>query len=284
LEALPNASSGERGECKARSRGRRRVGKLGMRQDSEIPMTDTPKQTMEKFSHSVTLRHGLSEGEITRFQIQLPGPLPGEIVELLRYSAGFDVASGQLLKSSRAGDAAQVLFTGSGDVGLSIFPCPLALLGDGSGNFWVVDVCLSGAWGAVLFVCHDPPVIAVQAANLASFLDQVLNPGVTDSTNTLDYVRNAATTRIWRDDPWLVSVQDARLAQDSAVSRFAAQLPENFCVADLRSVKVGSGFSWGKAGANADMRRNGSELVFGVEQKTPGFLSRIFSRRSSASV
>jgi len=245
-------------------------------------MTGTPKQILERFSHSVTLRPGLSEKEVARFQKQLPGPLPGEIAELLSYSAGFDVASGQLLKSSRAGDTARVLFTGSGNVGLSILPCPVALLCDGSGNFWVVDVNPSGAWGAVLFVCHDPPVIAIQAADLASFLEQVLHPGGSDSNNTLDYVRNEATTRIWKDDPWLVSVQDARLAPDGTVSKFAEQLPENFRVADLRSMKVGSGFSGGKAGANADIRRNGPELVFGVEQKAAGLLSRIFSRRSSA--
>lgn len=243
-------------------------------------MTGTPKQVLEKFSRSVTLRPGLSEGEIARFQTQLPGVLPNEIRELLIYSAGFDIASGQLLKSSRIGDTAQVLFTGSGDVGLSILPCPIALLGDGYGNFWVLDVNPNGAWGTILFVCHDPPVIAIQATDLASFLNQVFNPGGSDSENTPDYVRNAATTRIWRDDPWLVSVQDARAAQDAAVSKFAEQLPDNYRVADLRSRKVGSGFSWGKAGPRADIRRNGAELVFGVEQKTPGFLSRLLSRRS----
>jgi hypothetical protein len=171
-----------------------------------------------------------------------------------------------------------MLFTGSGDVGLSILPYPVALLGDGCGNFWVVDVNPSGEWGAILFVCHDPPVIAIQAADLASFLSQVLNPGGSDSEKTLDYVRNAATTRIWKDDPWLVSVRDARLVPDTVVSKFAEQLPENFCVADLRSKEVGRGFSWGKAGPNTDIRRNGAELLFGVEQKPPSFLKRVLTR------
>ena len=74
-------------------------------------------------------------------------------------------------------------------------------------------------------------------------------------------------------------MQEARQAQDGAVAKFSEQLPENFGVADLRSKKVGSGFSWGKAGPRADIRRNGAELIFGVELKAPGFLSRIFSRR-----
>lgn len=242
-------------------------------------MTGTPKQILKTFSHGLALGHGLSEEEVEEFQKQLPGPLPSEVAELLNYAAGFDVPSAQLPKSSRAGDPARVLFTGVGNVGLPILPCPVALLGDGSGNFWVVDVSPVGAWGAVLFVCHDPPVIAVQASTLAGFLDQVLNPSESDSDSTLDYVRNAATTRIWKDDPWLVPVRDARLAPDALVSKFAEQLPENFFIADLRLKEIGSGFSWGKAGADAGLRRDGAELLFGVEQKRPGFLSRIFSRR-----
>jgi cell wall assembly regulator SMI1 len=244
-------------------------------------VSGTPKQILEKFSESVILRPGLSEEEIARFQRQLSGALPREVRELLLYSAGFEVASVQLLKSRRTADTTQVLFTGNGDVALSILPCLVTLLGDGCGNFWIVDVNPSGAWGAILFVCHDPPVIAIQAADLASFLYQVLNPGGRDSEGALEYVRNTATSRIWRDDPWLVSVQDARMAQDTIGSKFAERLPDNFRVTDLRSMKVGSGFSWGKAGPNADIRRNGAELVFGIEQKPAGFLRRIFGRRSS---
>jgi hypothetical protein len=144
----------------------------------------------------------LSEEEIARFQAQLPGALPPEIRELLVYSGGFEVASEQLLRSRRLGDTTRRLFTGSGDVGLSILPRPVALLGDGWGNFWVVDVNPSGAWGVILFVCHDPPVIALQAGDLADFLGQVLRLAGSDPEDPLDYLRNEATTRIWKDDRW----------------------------------------------------------------------------------
>ena len=243
-------------------------------------MPCTPKQILERFSHRLALRPGLSEDEIARFQTQLPGALSPDIRELLTYSKGFDVALAQRPKSRHIHEVVRVLFTGNGSVELdSIVPCPVALLGDGCGNFWVVDVHRTGAWGAILFVCHDPPVIAIQAPDLASFLSQVLALGESDGSNILDDVRNGATTNIWKTDPWLIPVQDARQAHDGVVSSFAEQLPESFCVADLRSLAVGSGFSWGKAGPAADVRRNGSELVFGIEQKTPGLLHRIFPRR-----
>jgi cell wall assembly regulator SMI1 len=234
---------------------------------------------LEKFSSTVTLSPGLSEKEIALFQTELPGVIPREIRELLVYSAGFDVDSGQLLKSRRMNGPTPVHFTGSGDFGLpKVLPCSIVLLGDGFGNFWVVDVDPSGGWGAILFVCHDPPVVAIQAADLACFLGQVLNPGGSDSKDTLDFVRNAATTRIWKDHPWLVSVKDARLAQDAVVSTFASQLPDNFDIVDLRSKEIGSGFSWGLAGPNTEVRRSGAELLFGVEPKAPSFLRRILTR------
>jgi hypothetical protein len=222
----------------------------------------------------------LSEEEVALFQTQLPGALPPDVRELLVYSAGFDIVS--VLKSGRRGRTVPVILAGSRNIELSnVLPCPVTLLGDGCGNFWVVDVDLTGAWGAILFVCHDPPVIVVQAADLACFLDQVLNPGEGDSKNTLYYVWNAATSLVWKTDPWLVSVRDAQLVPDAALSQFAEQLPQTFCVADLRSKEIGSGFSWGKAGPNTDIRRAGAELLFGVEQKAPSFLKRIFSRAAT---
>jgi len=42
-------------------------------------------------------------------------------------------------------------------------------------------VLFTGAWGAILFVCHDPPVIAIQSPDLSSFLSQVLALGESDA-------------------------------------------------------------------------------------------------------
>jgi len=242
--------------------------------------TVTPKQVLEEFSRSVGLKPGPPERDIALLQARLPGPLPHEIRELLGYSAGFDIDLGQLLTSrNRMVGPASIVFAGSGGLGLrNVLPFPVVLLGDGLGNFWAVDVSPDGAWGAVVLVCHDPPVVAIQAAELASFLGQVLDFRRRDPKDTLDYVRNEGTTRIWRDDPWLIAVEDARRAQDAVVSSFASRLPDDFHVADLRSGETGRGFSWGKAGPDADIRRSGADLLFGVEPKGPGFFRRLLSR------
>lgn len=230
---------------------------------------NTPQQILEKFSQRAKLSPGLSEEEIAHFQKQLPGPLPDHIKTLLSYSAGF------LLPS-----VGNVHFTGTDGFEFpNAFPGSLALLADGSGNYWVVDINLTnGAWGAIFFVCHDPPVLAIQAPGLDEFLLQILEPTESNPKNALKYVQKESLNRIWKDDPWLISMHEARSVQDPIVSRFANQLPENFRLADLRPREVGSGFSWGSAGPNTEVRRDGADLLFGVELKAPSFLKRILAR------
>jgi hypothetical protein len=236
-------------------------------------MSSTPKELLEKFSQSTTILPGLSEREIEQFRQQLQCPISDEMRQLLLYSAGFESKPFGVVR-----------FTGHEGFELAeVFPRSVPLLPDGCGNFWAVDINpQNGAWGSVFYACHDPAVIAVQAEDLVTFLLQLRDPSKGEPKDAVHYVHEEAVSLIWHKDPWLISVQDARLVQDGAVSRFAGQLPDNFRVADLRSLKVGSGFSWGKAGPDAEIRRNGAELVFGVEQRSPGLLGRIFSRHSSA--
>lgn len=230
----------------------------------------TPKQITEKCYRAATFFPGLSEQELSQFRRELGGLIPNEIEELLLYSAGFAHKP-----------QGTVCFTGHEGFGFEeAFPLSVALLPDGCGNFWVIDINPeSGAWGSVFYVCHDPPVIVVQAPELGVFLSQVLDPNYSKPKNALNFVRKEAAMRIWGEDPWLISAHDARLAEDAVVSAFAKRLPDNFRIADLRSKKVGSGFSWGLAGPNTIIQRCGADLLFGVEQKPPGFLRRILTRR-----
>lgn len=235
----------------------------------------SPKQILEKHYGFITLLPGLSQQELAQFRKQLGGFIPADIEELLLYSAGFDYSPGFDHES-----VGSVRFTGHyGFEFVEAFPRSITLLPDGCGNFWVVDINPeSGAWGAVFYACHDPAVIGVQAPELATFLSQILEPAESNPKNALNYVRKEAAYRIWREDPWLMPMNDSRILQDPLTSNFARQLPENMRIADLRSKEIGSGFSWGRARPNADVRRCGANLVFAVEQKGLGFFERIWKK------
>ncbi|RJP24977.1 MAG: hypothetical protein C4520_03090 [Candidatus Abyssobacteria bacterium SURF_5] len=208
----------------------------------ELPAS--PKQILEKHTHLITLFPGLSEQELDRFRKRLGGYLPAEINELLIYSTGFIYAQ------ERA-----ICFTGHEDFAFEeAFPCSIAVLPDGLGNFWVVDINKEdGAWGPVFYVCHDPAVVVVQAPELASFLLQVLQPLEGVPKNALDYVSKKAAFTIWRQDPWLMPYNDPRIPQDPLVSDFAKQLLQNCRIADLRRKEIGSGFRWGASRGTAQI-------------------------------
>jgi hypothetical protein len=89
-----------------------------------------------------------------------------------------------------------------------------------------------------------------------------------------------STSRIWSDDPYLLDLGASRVASDPSLAEFSKQLPETFHVADLRALEIGSGFAWGRAGANSGIRRYGSELLFGVEAAKKSVFSRLLKRTS----
>lgn len=227
------------------------------------------REVLENHARFTTLLPGLSAQELGQFRKQVGGSIPADIEELLVYSAGFEYKP-----------VGTVRFVGhEGFEFVAVFERSIPLLPDGCGNFWVVDISPeSGAWKSVFYACHDPAVISIQAPDLSMFIAQVLAPNESNPKNALNYVRNEAVPRIWKADPWLISVHDARASRDPVVSSFAEQLPENFRVADLRSREIGSGFSWGLAGPSTEVRRARTELLFGVEEKAPSFLKRILTR------
>lgn len=197
-------------------------------------------------------------------------PLSSEDRELLLFASGFTYEP-----------FGEVTFLGSdGFTFPSVFPKAVTLAGDGSGNFWVLDVREdSGAWGRVLFVSHDPPVVVVQGSDLAQFISQVLAVGRSDDAQKLDDVVTHACLRIWREDPDLIDVVAARRSADRLLSTFSAELPDTYRIADLRTARTGAGFSWGRNGPQSDVRRFGSELLFGVEPKRGSLISRILGRK-----
>lgn len=218
--------------------------------------------------YQLRLKAGLSQAQIEEFEKRLAAPLPSEVRELLAFASGFSFQS-----------FGEVDFSAGEMFGFEeILPLGLTLATDGSGNHWVIDIRRdTGEWGPVVFMSHDPPVAIIQAPNLASFVEQVFDLGRPERKSQLDSVRKTATSRIWSDDLYLLDLRASRVSSDPVLAEFARQLPESFRVADLRGLEIGSGFAWGRNGPNSVIKRNGSELLFGVETRK-SFLSRLLRR------
>jgi hypothetical protein len=150
-------------------------------------------------------------------------------------------------------------------------PRGIAIAAVGAGSFWVVDVRSDGSWGPVLFVAHDPPVIVVQAPDVAAFIAQL-------SAGDLRAAAEKAVTNVWKRNPDVIQYQRALSSTDDALRSFAQQLSDAFVIADLRGATSGKGFTWGLAGPNTEIKRDGDRLLFAVEQKTRGLLARLLSR------
>jgi hypothetical protein len=215
---------------------------------------------------AITLHPGLSEAEYQAFAGRFPVPPSEEIRELLRFTRGFDFSA-----------VDQVDLRGELDFeDESIFPLGLPICGDGYGNFWVVDVNPeSGAWAPIFYACHDPPVVAYQAATLAEFLVEVFQMGRPDATSAVDHVHEEVVFTIWNENPGLLPVLEARQSADRELRAFAEGLDERALIADLREPRIGSGFSWGRYGPGTQVQRAGSQLLFAI---TPSEKKGLFAR------
>jgi SMI1 / KNR4 family (SUKH-1) len=212
------------------------------------------ERAMAEFGDRATLvlRPSASDQELDRLRKRLKGALPDDVVSLLRRTTGFEFAPLATDVDFLGCDAFEVE---------GAFPNALPLLGDGAGNYWIIDV-IPGEWGAVFYVCHDPAAVVVQAVSLSQFLEQVFALGRPGHPKALDSVRGDVLRRIARKNPYLVERSECLRSSDQVIADFAAHLPDDFKVADLRTRELGIGFSFD---ANAAIRRAGDSLIFGVE-------------------
>jgi hypothetical protein len=206
---------------------------------------------------------GLSKHEVDSLAARLGVEIPNEIRELLEFTSG--------LVSDRIG---QIDFTG--EFGLEeVFPVSVAILGDGCGNFWVVDVDQrTGAWGPVFFACHDPPAIVVQSDSLSGFLMQAL---ADRERSALEDVMEVAGQNVSGHAVSALNVEQARQSSDHAIRAFAESLPDSFTIVDLRELKTGSGFSLWKPGHDDEVVRCEGELLWAIRfNRRKTLLKRLF--------
>jgi SMI1 / KNR4 family (SUKH-1) len=178
--------------------------------------------------------------------------LPGELLELLPNCSGVD---GLLETIDFTGQTASFEFAVA-------FPRCIPIAHDGFGNYWVLDASPEGAAVApVFFVCHDAPVVLYQSPSLADFLAEVVNMYRPPHKSLVNDVHEDRLFHVWRRNPGTMAVSDAAKG-DKVLQDFAKTLDERFTVVDLRSPKVGMGFSWGRHGPQTEVRRHKDHRVF----------------------
>lgn len=215
--------------------------------------------THQKEEYSVELMPGLSDSEIDNIAKQLrTRHIPEDIRELLQFSSGF------LFYGLDA-----ITFDGTRDFDLyNMIPNSIRIAGDGYGNYWVLDVDRDGNWGNVFYVCNDPAVIVKQSENITEFLQQLHEYGKEIKKSSIDVVHEIVVNDIWNREDGLISRDEARYSEDAELAEFAKQLPFNYMIGDLRNKPVGSGFAWGKHGAdNRGIIRFRDGYLWGVEKK-----------------
>jgi len=221
-------------------------------------------------AHVLALRPPATDAEIRRLEETLPAPLPEEMRAALGVTTGLEhgpLESFSLLDLEGFGLE-------------EAFPHAYSIAHDGSGNYWVLDLLPGdGAWGPVLYACHDPPVIGYQAETIEAFLRDVVamwRPG----RSPVDRMREEEVHRIWREHPGLLTPDGAAGSDDPVLAGFAATLPAEARIADLRRARFGEGFAWGRFGPRTDIRRAGRQRLWALipPERKPGLLRRLFGR------
>jgi len=196
---------------------------------------------------------GLTSDQIIALEGDLGFRLPGELRDLLPRCAGID------------GPLDGIDFTGRslGGFGMDeIFPRNIPIAHDGFGNYWVLDVAQEGMpVASVFFACHDVPVVLYQSDGIAAFLGEVLRMYQPPHKSLIDDVHADRLFDVWRKNPSTLTVADAVL-RDEVLRAFAATLDQRFTIVDLRGVRPGMGFSWGRYGPRTEVRRHGDLPIF----------------------
>ena len=219
--------------------------------------------------YSIQLLSAMTDNEIENFKNKLPKKhLPRDIIELLKFSRGFEIP---ILE--------QIDFIAFDQFGFGeLLPNSIQLAGDGTGNFWVLDIDSDGNWGSVYYVCHDPAVIIKHSNNLVEFIEDVLEYCKNGSNSKLDIIHEKIVYDIWNEKIGIIE-QNKKDNYDFG----QIQLPEFFLIADLTDKPVMTGFPWGKFGADTKIIRPNDNPIWVIEKKIKlGFLSRLFNLKKAS--
>lgn len=204
----------------------------------------------------VGLQPPVSPARLAELERELGFPLPRELAELLRATAGLEMLESLDLAS--------------------IGPCPLSdlfgqvitLVGDGAGNLWVLELRPGReTLGPVWFLCHDAPVLVYQSPDLATFVDDYLRFCASPHEGPVAEVVERAVQRVWTQASDAPSAT-LRESPDALLREFAQRLGEGWFIRDLRRARPGEGMPWGRYGPRTPLARAGDEYVFAYGSRT----------------
>jgi len=215
----------------------------------------------------ITLSPPLSPSELEQLEAAIPCPLPPDARELFAVASGFE-----------NGPLESIEFSGLMDPFMEeAFPHPVPIGHDGYGNYWVVDlVSDSTVWGPIFYLCHDPPVVIYQCAEVATFIADVLRMAEAPFDGPIDDVHERHSMTVWRTNPGAVSRDDALRSQDPVMRAFAGSLTPEHWLVDLRQARTGDGFSWGRFGPQTLVSRAGEGRIFAYQERSWGSRLRSF--------
>jgi cell wall assembly regulator SMI1 len=210
----------------------------------------------------LTLLPPLNAEEFQALESDIPCRVPDEMRAFFAVTRGFEGGALETVDFSGSTDA--------GGFGLEeIFPHAIPIAHDGFGNYWVLDLTsTSDQWGPIFYACHDAPVIVFQTHSPAHFAQEAMRFYNSPWESEIDDVHGGLATRIWRENPGVLSFEECANSKNEDLRTFARSLDASYEFIDLRNPKLGDGFSWGRHGARTVNKRFGEKRIFAYQKKT----------------
>jgi hypothetical protein len=109
-----------------------------------------------------------------------------------------------------------------------------------------------------------------QTDSLLHFLREVVRGSGSPWKSEIAEVHERLTTRIWRENPCAMSRSQCLATGDYELKAFAESVDDTWEFIDLRTPKVGEGYSWGRYGSRTVNKRYGNKRIFACQKKTLG--------------
>lgn len=212
----------------------------------------------------IKLLEPLMPEELEQVRCSLPCSMPLEMEECLRYSRGLKLVR-EAPGVGKFHDVPLGVIEGAVDWSSlcldgqyleEIMPCAISIATDGFGNSWNMDITAdSKFWGPIYFVCHDPPVVVYQCEKLEQFLAEAICELEQSGKSNLSRMLKEFAMEVWSKNSGLLTRVQALTCGDETLELFAKELDDSYFICDMRNAELGDGFSWGRFGATAALRR-----------------------------